>query len=236
MVREMASGAKTDRTQLRRLLDQFDGGDVVMVTRLDQAARSTRDGFCEAAGRLAHVSRFDQSRIVEDLVRWSGYTVGCQAPSTKKASLSPGHGGIVAPIASRGSIARRSGIENACRSVSSTTRRGRARRFLPDRRACATCASFPRRCTRLPRPCDGDGFRHGVRRQRKDREAPRDNWHSTRTSEPSGAIASGALGIRFVSNPIGSPVASATDAEHLRRAACTAVLRASRRAFRRSSA
>jgi DNA invertase Pin-like site-specific DNA recombinase len=41
--REVASGAKTERTQLRRLLGQLDGGDVVMVTRLDRLARSTRD-------------------------------------------------------------------------------------------------------------------------------------------------------------------------------------------------
>jgi DNA invertase Pin-like site-specific DNA recombinase len=41
--REMASGAKTDRTQLRRLLGQVDAGDVVLVTRLDRLARSTRD-------------------------------------------------------------------------------------------------------------------------------------------------------------------------------------------------
>jgi len=41
--REVASGAKTDRTQLRRLLDQLEAGDVLMVTRLDRLARSTRD-------------------------------------------------------------------------------------------------------------------------------------------------------------------------------------------------
>jgi DNA invertase Pin-like site-specific DNA recombinase len=41
--REVASGAKTDRAQLRRALDQFDAGDVLMVTRLDRLARSTRD-------------------------------------------------------------------------------------------------------------------------------------------------------------------------------------------------
>jgi DNA invertase Pin-like site-specific DNA recombinase len=34
--REMASGAKSDRAQLRRLLDQFDAVDVIMVTRLDR--------------------------------------------------------------------------------------------------------------------------------------------------------------------------------------------------------
>jgi DNA invertase Pin-like site-specific DNA recombinase len=41
--RETASGAKTDRTQLRRALDQLAAGDVLMVTRLDRLARSTRD-------------------------------------------------------------------------------------------------------------------------------------------------------------------------------------------------
>lgn len=41
--RETASGAKTDRAQLRRLLDQLDEGDVLTVTRLDRLARSTRD-------------------------------------------------------------------------------------------------------------------------------------------------------------------------------------------------
>lgn len=38
-----ASGAKTDRAQLRRLVDGLMPGDVVMVTRLDRLARSTRD-------------------------------------------------------------------------------------------------------------------------------------------------------------------------------------------------
>jgi DNA invertase Pin-like site-specific DNA recombinase len=37
------SGAKADRAQLRRLLDQLAAGDVLMVTRLDRLARSTRD-------------------------------------------------------------------------------------------------------------------------------------------------------------------------------------------------
>ena len=41
--REVASGAKTDRAQLRRLLDVLDVGDVLTVTRLDRLARSTRD-------------------------------------------------------------------------------------------------------------------------------------------------------------------------------------------------
>jgi DNA invertase Pin-like site-specific DNA recombinase len=41
--REVASGAKTDRAQLRRLLAALGSGDVLTVTRLDRLARSTRD-------------------------------------------------------------------------------------------------------------------------------------------------------------------------------------------------
>lgn len=40
---EVASGAKTDRAQLRRLIDGLQTGDVLTVTRLDRLARSTRD-------------------------------------------------------------------------------------------------------------------------------------------------------------------------------------------------
>jgi DNA invertase Pin-like site-specific DNA recombinase len=39
----VASGAKTDRAQLRRLLDQLDAGEVLTVTWLDRLARFTRD-------------------------------------------------------------------------------------------------------------------------------------------------------------------------------------------------
>ncbi len=42
VLRETASGAKTDRSQLRKALDQLEAGDV-LVTRLDRLARSTRD-------------------------------------------------------------------------------------------------------------------------------------------------------------------------------------------------
>jgi len=40
---EKVSGARTDRIQLRRLLASIGRGDVVLVTRLDRLARSTRD-------------------------------------------------------------------------------------------------------------------------------------------------------------------------------------------------
>jgi DNA invertase Pin-like site-specific DNA recombinase len=41
--REVASGAKTNRTQLRKAIASLGAGDLLMVTRLDRLARSTRD-------------------------------------------------------------------------------------------------------------------------------------------------------------------------------------------------
>lgn len=40
---EKISGTVTERAQLRRLLDVLDAGDVLLVTRIDRLARSTRD-------------------------------------------------------------------------------------------------------------------------------------------------------------------------------------------------
>lgn len=41
--KDKASGAKTDRAQLRQLLNTLEEGDTLLVTRLDRLARSTRD-------------------------------------------------------------------------------------------------------------------------------------------------------------------------------------------------
>ena len=41
--REVASGANTDRAQLRKAMAVLDAGDVLVVTRLDRLARSPRD-------------------------------------------------------------------------------------------------------------------------------------------------------------------------------------------------
>jgi DNA invertase Pin-like site-specific DNA recombinase len=41
--REKVSGARTDRKQLARLIEGLDRGDILVVTRLDRLARSTRD-------------------------------------------------------------------------------------------------------------------------------------------------------------------------------------------------
>src|SRR6266481_2936371 len=40
---EKISGARADRKQLNRLIAELDRGDVLVVTRLDRLARSTRD-------------------------------------------------------------------------------------------------------------------------------------------------------------------------------------------------
>lgn len=56
--REVASGAKTDRAQLRRLLDQLEAGDVLTVTRLDRLARSTRDLLNTLAAIIAKKAGF----------------------------------------------------------------------------------------------------------------------------------------------------------------------------------
>ena len=69
--REVASGAKTDRSQLRRLLGQLDAGDVLTVTRLERPARSTHDllgtlitttgkkaGFCSLGDTWADTTAF----------------------------------------------------------------------------------------------------------------------------------------------------------------------------------
>lgn len=41
--REKVSGAKTDRTELKKVLRALGNGDIILVTRLDRLARSTRD-------------------------------------------------------------------------------------------------------------------------------------------------------------------------------------------------
>ena len=56
---EPAVGARADRPELRRMLDQVRDGDVVVISRLDRLARSTRDllELCEeidAAGAGLH--------------------------------------------------------------------------------------------------------------------------------------------------------------------------------------
>jgi Resolvase, N terminal domain len=60
--REVASGAKTDRAQLRRVLDELDAGDVLMVTRLDRLARSNPRPVEHPRGDHRQESRFPLAR------------------------------------------------------------------------------------------------------------------------------------------------------------------------------
>jgi len=50
---EKMSGARTDRPEFAKLLKRLDAGDVLMVTRLDRLARSTRDllNILDAVGK-----------------------------------------------------------------------------------------------------------------------------------------------------------------------------------------
>src|SRR5215470_15149537 len=50
---EKMSGARTDRPELAKLLKRLDAGDVLLVTRLDRLARSTRDllNILDAVGK-----------------------------------------------------------------------------------------------------------------------------------------------------------------------------------------
>ena len=43
MFAEKVSGAKTDRRQLAKAIEALEAGDVLLVTRLDRLAKSTRD-------------------------------------------------------------------------------------------------------------------------------------------------------------------------------------------------
>jgi len=56
--REVASGAKTDRSQLRKAITGLEAGDVLMVTRLDRLARSTRDLLNTLAAITGSKGRF----------------------------------------------------------------------------------------------------------------------------------------------------------------------------------
>ena len=69
--REVASGAKTDRAQLRGALDHIEQGDVLLVTRLDRLARSTRDLLNTLAAITAKGAGF---RSLSDTYTWADST------------------------------------------------------------------------------------------------------------------------------------------------------------------
>jgi DNA invertase Pin-like site-specific DNA recombinase len=67
--RETASGAKTDRAQLRLALAQLGKGDVLTVTRLDRLARSTRD-LLNTLDTIAKAGSGFRS-LEQDVLRWN---------------------------------------------------------------------------------------------------------------------------------------------------------------------
>src|SRR5271154_4724925 len=87
--REVASGAKTDRAQLRRVLAHLDAGDVLMVTRLDRLARSTRDllnTLAAIAGRvITHPNPPDRAavRSCAEAARASRMTANAVRPARR---------------------------------------------------------------------------------------------------------------------------------------------------------
>jgi DNA invertase Pin-like site-specific DNA recombinase len=60
---EKVSGARSDRAELARVLKRLEPGDLLMVTRLDRLARSTRDllNILDAVGKAG--AGFRSSRI-----------------------------------------------------------------------------------------------------------------------------------------------------------------------------
>jgi hypothetical protein len=63
---EKASGAKTDRAELRKAVSRLGEGDVLVVTRLDRLARSTRKQRGAVRFTSGHFWRLAYLRIDED--------------------------------------------------------------------------------------------------------------------------------------------------------------------------
>jgi DNA invertase Pin-like site-specific DNA recombinase len=113
----VASGAKTDRAQLRRLLDQLEAGDVLTVTRLDRLARSTRD-------------------LLNTLAAISGKKAGFKSLGDTCADTTTSHGRLVLTVlgglaeSERDLIRPRTG-EGRARAVARGQRMGRPPKLTP---------------------------------------------------------------------------------------------------------
>src|SRR6266478_491670 len=120
VLREVASGAKTDRAQLRRLLDQLDAGDVLMVTRLDRLARSTLD-------------------LLNTLAAITGKQAGFRSLGDAWADTTTPHGRLMLTVLGglaefeRELIRARTG-EGRARAVESGVRFGRPHKLTPHQR------------------------------------------------------------------------------------------------------
>jgi DNA invertase Pin-like site-specific DNA recombinase len=118
--REVASGAKTDRAQLRRLLDHLDAGDELTVTRLDRLARSTRD-------------------LLNTLAAITGKKAGFKSPGDTWADTTSSHGRLMLTVLGglagfeRDLIRARTG-EGRARAVARGQKMGRPPKLTPHQR------------------------------------------------------------------------------------------------------
>jgi Resolvase, N terminal domain len=82
--REVASGAKTDRPQLARLVSELAAGDVVMVTRLDRLASRNQSASASACCCAARQARAEPSATSRPAWR----TSHCHSPPIKATDRS----------------------------------------------------------------------------------------------------------------------------------------------------
>jgi predicted site-specific integrase-resolvase len=89
VLREVASGAKTDRRQFRRAIEQIAAGSVLMVTRLDRLARSARDllnTLAEIAAKEAGFRSPCSAASPNSSATWSASAPARGASSPKRAA------------------------------------------------------------------------------------------------------------------------------------------------------
>jgi DNA invertase Pin-like site-specific DNA recombinase len=127
--REVASGAKTDRAQLRRLLDVLDAGDVLTVTRLDRLARSTRD-------------------LLNTLAAIAGKKAGFKSIGDTWADTTTSHGRLMLTVLGglaefEGDLIRAHTGESRARAVARGQRMGRPPKLTPHQSARRSSAATP---------------------------------------------------------------------------------------------
>jgi len=121
--REVASGAKTDRAQLRKAMAALRAGDVLMVTRLDRLARSTRD-------------------LLNTLAAVTGSKAGFRSLGDTWADTTTAHGRLMLTVLGglaefeRELIRTRTG-EGRARAVARGQRMGRPPKLTPRQRRAA---------------------------------------------------------------------------------------------------
>jgi DNA invertase Pin-like site-specific DNA recombinase len=122
--REVASGAKTDRAQLRKAIAALQAGDVLMVTRLDRLARSTRD-------------------LLNTLAAITGSKAGFRSLGDAWADTTTAHGRLMLTVLGglaefeRDLIRTRTG-EGRARAVARGQRMGRPPKLIPHQQREAT--------------------------------------------------------------------------------------------------